>query len=61
MDKDDMIKKDLEYEGRAEYYLDVDRMMNEGMAGGSVNPKYDHPSVDYTHDIVIPETKPKES
>ncbi|HET6872698.1 MAG TPA: hypothetical protein VFH42_06885 [Sporolactobacillaceae bacterium] len=58
MDKD-VTEKDLDYEGRAEYYLDVDRMMNEGMAGGSVNHKYDHPSVDYTHDIAIPESKPR--
>ncbi|WP_027724967.1 hypothetical protein [Tuberibacillus calidus] len=52
MKKEQRIKKDLEYEGRKEYELDVDRMINEGMAGGTVNPDYEHPSVGYTHDIV---------
>ncbi|MGV3488044.1 MAG: hypothetical protein ACO1OC_05610 [Tuberibacillus sp.] len=52
MEKVQSFKKDLEHEGRAEYYLDIDRMMNEGMAGGTVNHEYDHPSIGYTHEIV---------
>ncbi|MFC4619056.1 hypothetical protein ACFO4N_10060 [Camelliibacillus cellulosilyticus] len=58
MTKHHMVK-DLQDEGRAAYYLDVDRMMNEGLAGGTVNLKYDHPSVDYYHDIVKSEPKPR--
>ena len=29
-------KKDLEFEGRDEAYLDIDRVINEGLAGGTV-------------------------
>ncbi len=32
-----MGKKDVENEGRDEYFMDVDRMINEGLGGGSVN------------------------
>jgi len=28
--------KDLQYNGKDEAYLDVDRMINEGLAGGTV-------------------------
>ena len=59
MDKNNRIKKDLEHEGRGKYYLDIDRMINEGMAGGTVNHKYDHPSVGYAHDIVS-ESEPRD-
>lgn len=34
------------YQGKKEYAFDVDRMIDEGLAGGTVNPEYDHPSVD---------------
>ncbi|MCE4051084.1 MULTISPECIES: hypothetical protein [Bacillaceae] len=27
---------DLQYEGKKEAYLDIDRMINEGMSGGKV-------------------------
>ncbi|GKU81670.1 hypothetical protein [Niallia sp. NCCP-28] len=29
-------KKELNYEGREHAYLDIDRMINEGMGGGHV-------------------------
>ncbi|WP_445486543.1 hypothetical protein [Niallia sp. 03133] len=29
-------KKELQYEGRESAYLDIDRMINEGMSGGHV-------------------------
>ncbi|GGE44302.1 hypothetical protein GCM10011391_23870 [Pullulanibacillus camelliae] len=61
MNKSSHRDKDLDYEGRAEYYLDIDRMMSEGMAGGTVNTKYDHPSVDHYHEIVQREEPPRES
>ncbi|GAA0471092.1 hypothetical protein [Alkalibacillus silvisoli] len=41
-DKDDM---------RNEYDLDVDRMMNEGLAGGYVSPRYDRVQIDESHEI----------
>jgi hypothetical protein len=30
-------RKDSLHEGRDEYFMDVDRMMNEGLAGGNVD------------------------
>ena len=36
--KDDKkFAEDLQYEGRDKVYVDVDRMINEGMAGGTVH------------------------
>ncbi|GGH88033.1 hypothetical protein JOD43_003586 [Pullulanibacillus pueri] len=61
MDKKIRAEKDLQHEGRQEYYLDIDRMMSEGLAGGTVNPKYDHPSVDYYHEIAVTEDPPRET
>ncbi|NSL51979.1 hypothetical protein [Calidifontibacillus erzurumensis] len=31
-----LLAKDSKYEGRDRYFMDVDRMINEGMAGGTV-------------------------
>ncbi len=31
-----LLEKDSKYEGRDHYFIDVDRMINEGMAGGTV-------------------------
>ncbi len=30
-------EKGSKYEGRDEYFMDVDRMINEGLGGGTVN------------------------
>ncbi len=30
-------EKDTKYEGRDEYFMDVDRMINEGLGGGIVS------------------------
>ncbi|HSU79857.1 MAG TPA: hypothetical protein VLK78_05525 [Candidatus Angelobacter sp.] len=59
MGKKPQWKPDLLHEGREDYYIDVDRMMNEGMAGGTVNWEHDHPSVDFYHDVVQLETEPR--
>jgi hypothetical protein len=29
---------DSEYEGRDEHWMDIDRMINEGLGGGNVSP-----------------------
>ncbi|TCP29299.1 hypothetical protein EV207_111101 [Scopulibacillus darangshiensis] len=34
------------YEGKKDYAFDVDRMINEGLGGGTVNLEYDHPAID---------------
>jgi hypothetical protein len=31
-----LLEKDSKYEGRDYYFIDVDRMINEGMAGGTI-------------------------
>jgi len=32
-------KDDVQYEGREERYVDIDRMINEGLSGGSVHDR----------------------
>ena len=36
-ESDKKIKEDRTDEGRAEYFMDIDRMINEGLGGGRVN------------------------
>ncbi|WP_077615160.1 hypothetical protein [Caenibacillus caldisaponilyticus] len=48
-------------DGRDQYYLDVDRMINEGLAGGTVDPDVARSSVDQAREIVRPESKPTTS
>lgn len=33
----DMQGKDTDHEGRNDYFMDVDRMINEGLGGGTVS------------------------
>ncbi|WP_062105346.1 hypothetical protein [Bacillus niameyensis] len=49
---------DVEYEGRDELYVDVDRMINEGMSGGYVFMRDDSTNIEETIDL-FPEDKPK--
>lgn len=46
-----MKKKDLKNEGKDKLYIDVDRMTNEGLAGGTVTGKYDHPQIEEAQDF----------
>ncbi|WP_169824039.1 hypothetical protein [Anaerobacillus alkalidiazotrophicus] len=55
-----MKKKDSNYEGRENVFLDVDRMTNEGLAGGTVTGKYDHPQIEEAQDFKEEEEEPKE-
>ena len=36
---------------RGKYDIDVDRMMNEGLAGGIVRPTYNRASLEEAHEI----------
>lgn len=46
-------KKDSVYEGRDEYWIDLDRMTNEGLAGGTVTKEYgEFESIDESIDLV---------
>jgi hypothetical protein len=40
------------YEGRDKVYLDIDRMINEGMSGGSVHARYDSTNIEEARDLV---------
>jgi hypothetical protein len=51
--------EDLQYEGRDKVYVDVDRMINEGMAGGTVHRLDDTPNIEESHDLP-PEDPPNE-
>ncbi len=44
-------KEDSNYEGRDKVYVDVDRMTNEGLAGGTVTDHYDHPQIERAQDF----------
>ncbi|WLR51452.1 hypothetical protein LC040_00680 [Bacillus tianshenii] len=44
-------RKDLDYEGRREAYLDVDRMLNEGLAGGTVVDRYPYAQIEEAVDL----------
>lgn len=50
------IKQDLKYEGKKEAYVDVDRMINEGLSGGSVHMREDSANIEETIDL--PEEEP---
>ncbi|WP_191566127.1 hypothetical protein [Metabacillus idriensis] len=49
--KDTNERKDTEYEGRDKAYLDIDRMINEGLSGGSVHMRYDSANIEEAHDL----------
>jgi hypothetical protein len=54
MKKNEMtgFKEDLNYEGKDKVYLDEDRMINEGLSGGSVHRLDDHPNIEEARDLV---------
>ncbi|WLR53982.1 hypothetical protein LC048_15965 [Mesobacillus subterraneus] len=49
--------EDLQYEGRDKVYVDVDRMINEGMAGGTVNRLDSSANIEESHEF-YPENPP---
>jgi hypothetical protein len=53
-----MTEKDKGYEGKEDLYLDVDRMMNEGMAGGTVADEADLRQISYDSGIASQEEPP---
>nr|WP_277398178.1 hypothetical protein [Neobacillus citreus] len=48
------------YEGRDMAYMDIDRMINEGMSGGSVHARYDSTNIEEARDL-IEESPPNEN
>ncbi|WP_425590746.1 hypothetical protein [Fictibacillus phosphorivorans] len=53
-----MSNKDKVNEGKDELYLDIDRMINEGMAGGTVADTEDLRQIGYDTDITSQEEPP---
>ncbi|MGX1900425.1 hypothetical protein ACT3HK_03540 [Thermolongibacillus altinsuensis] len=51
-----MKRKDSYYEGREQYEMDIDRMINEGMAGGNVYSCYNAINIEEARDL--PEQQP---
>lgn len=43
--------KDTEYEGRDKAYLDIDRMINEGLSGGTVHSRYHSANIEEARDL----------
>ncbi|QGQ44503.1 hypothetical protein [Metabacillus sediminilitoris] len=50
--KDEAVKQDLNYEGKDKVYLDIDRMINEGLSGGSVHMRDDTTNIEEARDLV---------
>lgn len=58
-DHDKQFAEDLQNEGRDKAYVDVDRMINEGMAGGHVFRLDSTPNIEESRDL-YPEDRPNE-
>ncbi|WP_433748611.1 hypothetical protein [Falsibacillus pallidus] len=43
--------EDTHYEGKNKAYLDIDRMINEGMSGGSVHMRAESTNIEEATDI----------
>ncbi|MBY0144897.1 hypothetical protein [Neobacillus niacini] len=44
-------KKDLQYEGKDKVFLDIDRIINEGLSGGSVHSRHDTTNIEEARDL----------
>ncbi|MBS4177524.1 hypothetical protein [Lederbergia citrea] len=54
----DLFLPDTQNEGRDQFYMDVDRMVNEGMSGGSVHMRADSTNIEQSTDF-FPEDPPE--
>lgn len=46
------VKQDLNYEGKDKAYLDIDRMINEGLSGGSVHMREEQTNIEEATDLI---------
>jgi hypothetical protein len=44
-------EKGTDYEGRGELYLDIDRIINEGLSGGSVHMRENSTNIEEARDL----------
>jgi hypothetical protein len=49
--KDKLTELGSAYEGRDKVFMDVDRMINEGMSGGSVHSRHDTTNIEEARDL----------
>jgi hypothetical protein len=45
-------KKDLQYEGKDKVFLDIDRIINEGLSGGSVHSRHDTTNIEEARNLI---------
>jgi hypothetical protein len=48
----DKTKGGSQYEGRDQTFMDIDRMINEGMAGGIVHARHNTTNIEEARDLV---------
>jgi hypothetical protein len=51
MKNKDKTREDLQYEGKDKVFLDVDRFINEGMAGGTVHRFHNQTNIEEAHEF----------
>ncbi|WP_226670094.1 hypothetical protein [Metabacillus litoralis] len=49
--KHDAVKQDVNYEGKDKAYLDIDRMINEGLSGGSVHMRDESTNIEEARNL----------
>ncbi|MDM5328397.1 hypothetical protein [Neobacillus sp. CF12] len=52
-------KKDLAFEGKDKVYLDIDRIINEGLSGGSVHSRHDTTNIEEARNLTEEEPPSK--
>lgn len=43
--------EDIAFEGREQAYVDIDRMINEGMSGGSVHVRHESTNIEEAREL----------
>lgn len=51
LNKENLPNNGSAFEGREKAYVDVDRMINEGLSGGSVHARHDTTNIEEAHDL----------
>ncbi|URM32172.1 hypothetical protein LLY41_17550 [Cytobacillus firmus] len=51
MDKKRKVSDDVQYEGRDKAYMDIDRIINEGLSGGSVHGRGDDVNIEQSREL----------
>lgn len=51
MDKERKVSEDVHYEGRDKAYMDIDRIINEGLSGGSVHGRRDEVNIEQAREL----------